>query len=1250
MCTFSRPGVHTAPRVQTLRAFRARATNLPLCLLACFLLFPAITSAQPKPVKRVLVFYELGLSSPAVSLADQQLRSVLENSPYQIELYREYLETTLFPDPATQQEFRDWYIHKYRDRRPDLIIALGPSPLTFLADSHGKSFKDTPVVFGGTAEEEVDNLKLDAHFTGVWEKLEPEKTLEAALRLQPGTKHVVVVGGMSSFDRHIEAIFKKNLHSYEGKLDVTYLTNLSMPALLDGLKDLPAYTIVLNTHIGMDAQGSRYVGASQADPMLVNASNSPVFGPSDVDLGHGEVGGYLDSFAVEGRLVGAMAVRILKGEQPQNIPVVRGANTYIFDWSALHRWGFKESDLPRGSVVLNREPTFWELYRRYILAGIFVLLTQTGIIVALLWEWKRREKAQEALALSNERLRLAMETAKAVSWHTDFTRGLTTWSGGLHGIFGIPSDTISTQPGEFLHYVQPEDRQRVSECLSHAREHHEPCAVEFRMVRPDGVTRWVSARGRFDYQTNGNATRMLGMAVDITERKLSEEALRKSEEKFSKIFRESPLAITLTSLKDDRYIDVNETFERLTGWTRDEVIGRTTLEIDIWVDPGERAQFLERLLAEDHVRNLETSLRTKDRQVRIGLRSAELIELNGEPCALTVVADLTDLKRAEEAERIAEQRFRQFFETLPEYCHMVSPAGEILDVNPAVCQTLGYSKEELIGRHLSILYGPEEYLKATARLQKWVQTGSLHNEETVMLTKDGKKRTFLLNAGAVRDAQGNILHSASVYVDITDHKEVQQKLRESQNRLESIVASAMDAIIATDSEHRIVVFNAAAEAMFGCPAQEAILTSIDRFIPERFRSAHKEHMRRFATTGAFHRVTGILGLTANGEEFPIETSISQVDTDGERLFIVIIRDITERKRVEEAVHESEQRFRLVANTAPVMIWTSGPDKLCDYFNQPWLEFTGRSLESELGNGWAAGVHTEDLERCLNTYRTAFDRRESFQMEYRFRRHAGEYRWLHGMGVPRFNADGSFAGYIGSCIDVTERREAEDALSTVSRRLIEAHEEERSWLARELHDDINQRLAVLAVTLDVVKRDLPDAATEARRSILEIREQVTDLGNDVQALSHRLHSSKLEYLGLVAAASAFCRELSERQEVQIDFQCEAVPKALPKEISLCLFRVLQEALQNAAKHSGSQHFQVSIACTVDKINLTVRDSGSGFNAEEAMKGRGLGIVSMRERVKLVDGELSIDSQVEKGTEVRASVPLNACSKSAGAGKT
>jgi PAS domain S-box-containing protein len=1029
------------------------------------------------------------------------------------------------------------------------------------------------------------------------------------------------------------------------------------------------------------------------------------------------------------------------------------------------------SNLMLGSISRVPGPGFREAYQQYIVAGVFVVLIQTLVIIGLVWQRAKNRQTGAQLIRYSEKLRMAMELGKSVGWEWDLTSGRDFWFGDLHSMFGVSSETFSGKVSDFIRYVHPEDRKRVSDTVAEARQKRKPYMAEYRILRPDRTIRWIVERGRFEYARDGAPARVLGMAVDITERKQAEEALKSSEEKFSKVFAQSPLAVTLTSIPDLHYLEVNEAFERLTGLRRDEVLGKTPQSIENWVDPTQSDELLKRLIIEGTVRNLDITIRRRDGQIRSALGSCELVLIQGEPCTLSMMSDVTDLKRAEEGERASADRFKRFFDTLPEYCFIISPYGNIMDINPAACSALGYSKEELIGKPLSVIYAPGALTRLIDLSERWKNTGTLHNEEIEVLTKQGQKRTVLVNAGSVRDAHGNLLHTMTVQVDITERKQIQEKLRESQIRLECIIASAMDAIIAIDQKQRIVVFNNAAEKMFECPRSDAIGSSISRFIPERFRAPHAEHIRHFEATGVTNRTAGTEGalwaLRANGEEFPIEASISQMEIGNDKLFTVIIRDITGRRRAEErsrelvrrspiamlvtegqeqrniimndrftslfgytledvpdAAHwwplaypdeayrnairaewevrveealknrteiepieatvrckdgssryiefhfsplgdanivsfvdltereqaqivlqESEERFRHVANTAPVMIWMADTDKLCIYVNVRWLQFTGRSFEKELGNGWANGVHPDDLEGCWETYTKAFDRREPFQMEYRVRRYDGEYRWVLDLGVPRLNADGSFAGYIGSCIDVTDQKLAQEALSDMSRKLIEAHEQERTWIARELHDDINQQVALLAVNLERLKQDLPALAPAVIRPFDEIVGHLSDLGTNIQALSHRLHSSKLEYLGIAAAASSFCRELSEKHRVQIDFHSESIPKELRQEIALSLFRILQEGLQNAIKHSGSQSFEVRLGSTSNEIELSVRDTGIGFNPEEAIRGLGLGLTSMRERVKLVHGKFSIDSQPGHGTAIRAIVPLNLGSKAA-----
>jgi signal transduction histidine kinase len=218
-------------------------------------------------------------------------------------------------------------------------------------------------------------------------------------------------------------------------------------------------------------------------------------------------------------------------------------------------------------------------------------------------------------------------------------------------------------------------------------------------------------------------------------------------------------------------------------------------------------------------------------------------------------------------------------------------------------------------------------------------------------------------------------------------------------------------------------------------------------------------------------------------------------------------------------------------------------------------------------------------------------------------------------------------------DITRRKQIEEMLSGMTRKLIEAQEKERARIARELHDDINQRLAMLAVELEQLK----EHPSEVESRVPELQKSMAELSNDVQAMSHDLHSSKLEYLGVVAGMKSWCKEFGERQKMQIDFSHD-VRSTLSPELGLCLFRVLQEALHNATKHSGVKRVEVQLHEESGEIYLIIRDSGTGFDVDAAVQGKGLGFTSMRERVRLVNGTIAIDSKPMGGTTIHVRVPL------------
>jgi PAS domain S-box-containing protein len=374
----------------------------------------------------------------------------------------------------------------------------------------------------------------------------------------------------------------------------------------------------------------------------------------------------------------------------------------------------------------------------------------------------------------------------------------------------------------------------------------------------------------------------------------------------------------------------------------------------------------------------------------------------------------------------------------------------------------------------------------------------------------------------------------------------------------------------------------------------------------------------------------VLGTTSKRRGWPRDL-VRQLQILGDIFYQAALR-----QRAEEAARESERRFTLVADSAPMMVWMSGTNKLCTYFNKGWLDFTGRTLEQEVGDGWCTGVHPEDLGFCMDAYTSAFDERRDFKVGYRLRRYDGEYRWIMDCGAPRYTPDGSFCGFIGSCIDITDLKRSQQELEELSGRLIHAQEEERRRVARELHDNFGQRLTVLSMELGQRMAE-PQSPEEIQECLRDLSERLKEISRAMNSTAHQLHSSHLDVLGLVSAVQGLCNEFSRQYRIQTSFAHEAVPASLPSEVALCLFRIVQEGLQNVAKHSGALSCEVTLQGSRQGIHLAIKDPGIGFDTGRLRLKPGLGFVSMRERLRLVGGEIRIESSPSHGTEISVCVP-------------
>jgi len=622
-----------------------------------------------------------------------------------------------------------------------------------------------------------------------------------------------------------------------------------------------------------------------------------------------------------------------------------------------------------------------------------------------------KKTAEEAVRASEERLRLAQQIAHVGSFEWNIQTGVNTWTPELEAMYSLQPGTFTGTQTAFENLVHPDDRAGVVKLVAAAMKSGQPTQGEWRVVWADGSVHWIAGRWQVFRDASGEPSKMIGVNIDVTERKLADEAR----------------------------LEVNRTLEA----------------------------------------------------------QAALLQSR-------------------------EELLKIFVEKVPAAVAMLDRDMRYLQVSNRWCTDYLRGRTQILGRsHYEVFPDMPERLKEIHR--RGLQGETLRADEDRWDGQDGphwarwEVRPWKTPDGTV----GGILILAE---DITRRKQMEEALREGEDKLRLLLDSTAEAIYGIDLEHRCTFCNPACLRTLGYEHVDEVLgKNIHNLI---------HHTR------------------ADGTLFPVE---------------------------ECRVHRVTQ------------------------------------------NG--EGFHAEDevFWRANGT---------SFPVEY------WSYPQRKGNEV---------VGTVVAFIDITQRKLAEAALANVSRKLIEAQEQERTRIGRELHDDVSQRLALLAVQLQQLNQNsliLP----EVRSRMGELQKQASEIAADIQSLSHELHSAKLQYLGIAGAMRGFCREFGQQQKVEIDFQTRDLPTPLSADISLCLFRVLQEALHNSAKHSGVRHFDVRLWGTSDEIHLTVRDSGTGFDREAAKESRGLGLISMEERLKLLKGTLSIDSQPKRGTTIHARVPHTSASDS------
>jgi PAS domain S-box-containing protein len=1027
----------------TLSPLTVTIVRPSLLALATVIFCASSLSAQTdQATKRVLMVFSHQSDNPAQMVVENGIRSTLEkNSPVPIETYSEYLDAVRTPIDGYENELVDQLQHKYAGKNFDLIFALNPPALKLLTKNRAALFANAPIVFLVLDQQNIKDINVGPNITGIWGEVDYKATVDVALTLQPGTTHLFVISGVGEWDNYWHSVVQDQLRPFERRIIISYLTGLSIPELQKAVANLPSHTVVLFVSSIRDRAGNT-PGNLEVVRQISAASNSPIYGSSDAQVGLGIVGGRVVSFEALGLEGAKVGLRVMKGEKPEGIAPHGVLSVPTFDARELKRWGISERNLPAGSIVKFRDTSLWSQYR-WTIVGLIVAVIAEGLLIGqLLYTDRRRRQAEIKTKQADRRLREIVSNVPGMVWETVIDpatkeRRTTFISDYVQKMLGYtPKEWLAQPPGFGLRIMADEDRERARADSEAAIELRKETISEHRWRAKDGRLVWIESHLTPVLAHNGTPEGLRGVSLDITERKLAEANAQRTEEKSRALLEAIPDLMFLQTA-DGVYLDYHTTNKETLYVPAEQYLGKNMNEILPPPLAEKFAYYFKRAIETGETQIVEYTL-----AVPQGERwfEARLVETEGN--ILSVVRDITERKKAADAIRESESRLRRAQQAARVGTWEWDIATGKSVWSEMLWELLGLAPADgdaTLDRFVNAIH-PEDRKRVLHSVNEVLARGDEYDDEFRIIRSNGEVLWLASKGRVIRSPDGRAEQMIGANIDITERHRAVDELRESEERFGKAFRSNPQPMSITVLKNGVYLdVNESFLTMSGFTREEVIGHSSLALGVWGTPEKRAEFISQLKAKGALrNRETTF--RTRSGAERVLLSSAELVEIGDEVCILITSSDITERILAEQALAESEQRFRLMADTAPVMIWVSGPDKLCTYFNQQWLDFTGRTIEQEIGNGWAEGVHPDDLERCLNIYVTAFDRREQFKMEYRLRRFDGEYRWVFDHGAPRFSSSKQFSGYIGSCLDITDRKESEEAAAAAHEELVIAHEE------------------------------------------------------------------------------------------------------------------------------------------------------------------------------------------------------------------
>ncbi|GEM_PF-423399 len=653
--------------------------------------------------------------------------------------------------------------------------------------------------------------------------------------------------------------------------------------------------------------------------------------------------------------------------------------------------------------------------------------------VGTLSDITERKLAEEALKQSERRFQNLAKSSPAGIFRCDLDgRGLY-FNEQCCEITGLKTEEISEL--NWFSIIPPDDREKLKKKASQAIQAGQVMKDEHRLKRPDGSIVWVYGQALPERNEAGDIIGIVGTLTDITERKLAEEALRESEQRYRTLF-ERNLAGVYRGALSGRILEINDAYAQIFGFTsRQEILALTAF--DLFFTPAERDDYTALLREQGHLTNHELCLRKSDGAAVWVLVNAAFIPGDSDETTLIeeTLFDITDRKLAEEALRDSEARFRVVAESSPGAI-MLYDKRHFVYVNPAATIITGYAPEELLQLSPWDIIDSEYEETANRRwLERQQGVPVTTTLEYKIHTRNGEERWVAFNAGEFISYQGRQVATATAY-DITERKQAETALRESENRFRTLAETASDAIITIDEHSHMVFVNPAAEAIFGYTQAEMLNASLTLLMPENLRQQHKESFKRYHQTGNRHldwRRVELPGLHKDGREIPLELSFGEFTRDQKQFITGIARDITERKRAEDALRDSEAKFRSVAETSPCAI-AIAENNLFVYVNPALETITGYSSE-ELLNRNSLDFLALDQQDIIKQRIEAREQGSPIpnSVETKITTKNGEERWIEYTSGGDINYQGRKAT-IGTAFDITARKHAETMLAAEKERL------------------------------------------------------------------------------------------------------------------------------------------------------------------------------------------------------------------------